>query len=301
MLQALLEDVSAFAETVTILDDRLSVQTSNCIAASFDLRNLLWSQWVEAAKDCDAAIIIAPERDGNLAMGVAMLRSAGIDVVAGSGDFLRTSSDKLLTAQALHRARVAHPLFMASSDKRMADQIATFDRFVVKPRDGCGTLSIVTYESFDEASNALCENSILQPWMPGQSISISLVATGSDQFFLPAVSQTISDGDCQYVGGCGPLENEEQRRATSLASRAIAAMPPTARGFVGIDMILGETSSDDYVIEINPRLATSYIGLRKMIQGNLAARFFELESGPVSCKVAAGAVRWTTDGSIEID
>ncbi len=61
------------------------------------------------------------------------------------------------------------------------------------------------------------------------------------------------------------------------------SMPPTVRGFVGLDLLLGDCVSEDCVIEINPRLTTSYVGLRRMIHGNLAARLFDLETGPVSC------------------
>ena len=79
------------------------------------------------------------------------------------------------------------------------------------------------------------------------------------------------------------------------------AMPPTVRGFVGVDLLLGEQQADDCVIEINPRLTTSYVGLRRMIHGNVAARLFDLESGPVSCSTPVDSVRWTPDGQVWIN
>ena len=134
--------------------------------------------------------------------------------------------------------------------------------------------------------------------MPGRAISVALVASGNHQTFLPAVSQDLESGTCEYAGGTGPLDLDAQRRATALASRAISAMPPTARGFVGLDLLLGDRPSEDCVIEINPRLTTSYVGLRQMIAGNLAARLFDLETGPVSCNVPTESVRWTPDGQV---
>lgn len=299
MLRALVEDLSEFSETTVVLEDRfdLSLNCSNQVA--FDPDRTLWAQWVDAARGCDAALIIAPENDGLLAKGVAALRSSGVDVIAGSGDFLRVASDKLLTAHLLHVAGVAHPPYIAVGDERMVGVVAGAEKFVVKPRDGSGTQSVETFDDFREARKTLSTNSLMQAWMPGRSISISLISSGNYQTFLPAVSQTISDG--QYVGGCGPLNDKAQRRATALAARAIAAMPPTARGFVGLDLILGDQQSDDCIIEINPRLTTSYVGLREMINGNLAARFFDIETGAVSCKASVDSVRWTNDGAVLVD
>ena len=56
-----------------------------------------------------------------------------------------------------------------------------------------------------------------------------------------------------------------------MGQRALAALPQT-QGYVGIDLILGPSldGKDDRVIEINPRLTTSYIGLRAATDDNLA-------------------------------
>ena len=298
MLRALVEDLSKIAETTVIVDDRFELSLDAAHIVSFDRSAPVWAQWVQAAAGCDAALIIAPESDGILAMGAAALRAGGVDVVAGSGDFLRVASDKLLTAQLLHSASVAHPPYIAVGDERMVGVVAGGERFVVKPRDGCGTQAIETFSDFRAARKRLSANSIMQVWVPGRAISVSLIASGNSQVFLPAVSQTITDKECFYVGGTGPLDDKAQRRATALASRAIAAMPPGARGFIGLDLVLGAKPSDDCVIEINPRLTTSYVGLREMIHGNLAARLFKPDSSPVSCKVSVDSVRWSPDGTV---
>lgn len=302
MLRAIVSDLSEVAQTVVPLDPRLpalELEAFQIVPVSAD--EPLWPQWIEAAKECDAALIVAPERNGVLAKAVAMLRAGGVDVIAGSGDFLRVASDKLLTAKTLTAAGVAHPMYMALSDKRFAPQLKKCERFVVKPRDGCGTHAIRTFDSFDEARAELEGNLILQAWMPGEAISIALVASPTQVTFLPAVSQNLDAHTCEYAGGQGPLNDDAQRRAAALASRAIAAMPPTVRGFVGLDLLLGSRPSEDCVIEINPRLTTSYVGLRRMIHGNLAARLFDLESGPVSCCTSVDSVRWTPDGQVWIN
>jgi predicted ATP-grasp superfamily ATP-dependent carboligase len=306
MLQAVVTDLAEFAEVVVVVDPRMIddscalFDNPRITRREFKSSGPLWPQWI-AATDCDAALVIAPESDGVLAQGVAMLRAGGIEVIAGSGDFLRTASDKLLTAKALNVAGVAHPLYMSVSDRKHAKALAKFNHFVVKPRDGCGTQEIRTFDSFDEARAALEENDLLQALMPGRAVSISMIASPSTQVFLPAVSQQLVDGNCEYAGGQGPLNDDTQRRLTNLAMRTIEAMPPTARGFIGFDMLLGKRPSEDCVIEVNPRLTTSYVGLRRMIHGNLAARLFDIESGPVACCTSVDSVRWTPDGQVWIN
>ena len=71
------------------------------------------------------------------------------------------------------------------------------------------------------------------------------------------------DGRFVYLGGSLPLPHALASRATRLAQQAVAALPDPL-GYVGVDLVLGADAdgADDYVIEINPRLTTSYIGLR---------------------------------------
>ncbi len=301
MLRAIVSDLSEVAETVVPLDPRFSTLLSDAFeTVRIDAQETLWGQWIAAARECDAALVVAPESDGVLAKAVAVLHASGIDVISGSGDFLRVASDKLLTAKSLHAAGVPHPLYMALSDRRFQKELQQHSKFVVKPRDGCGTQEIKILDCFNDARAELEDNLILQPWMPGRAISIAMVGSATQQTFLPAVAQNLCDVTCEYAGGHGPLDDDSQRRATSLASRAIAAMPPTVRGFVGLDLLLGDCASEDCVIEINPRLTTSYVGLRRMIHGNLAARLFDLETGPVSCCTSVDSVRWTPDGQVWI-
>jgi predicted ATP-grasp superfamily ATP-dependent carboligase len=48
---------------------------------------------------------------------------------------------------------------------------------------------------------------------------------------------------------------------------------PNTIGYFGIDMILADDPDNDVVIEINPRLTTSYCYLREWSQENLAEKF----------------------------
>ena len=73
------------------------------------------------------------------------------------------------------------------------------------------------------------------------------------------------------------------RRAERIGREALAALPCPV-GYVGIDLILGSNSdgSADYIIEINPRLTTSYIGLRAISNTNLAEAMLARACGGTS-------------------
>jgi predicted ATP-grasp superfamily ATP-dependent carboligase len=56
---------------------------------------------------------------------------------------------------------------------------------------------------------------------------------------------------------------------------------PGLSGYFGVDLVLGESAdgSQDRVIEINPRLTTSYLGLRRLARFNLAQALLRLAQG----------------------
>ena len=99
MMRAIVSDLSQVAETVVPLDPRFDIDVEATQTVDTHPEQSIWTDWITAAHGCDAAVIVAPESDGILAKGVAMLRAGGIDVMAGSGDFLRVASDKLQTAK----------------------------------------------------------------------------------------------------------------------------------------------------------------------------------------------------------
>ncbi len=97
---------------------------------------------------------------------------------------------------------------------------------------------------------------------------------------MPCKQRISDDGRLRYLGGELPLAAGLAERARSLAERALAAMP-AAVGYVGVDLVLGREpdGSEDVVIEINPRLTTSYVGLRAAARINLAEAMWRLAQG----------------------
>ena len=75
-----------------------------------------------------------------------------------------------------------------------------------------------------------------------------------------------------YQGSEVPLAGDKHQAAEKLAQRA-ATLVPGLKGYIGVDLLVANEGC--YVIEINPRLTTSYIGLRSVVNVNLAQAIWE--------------------------
>jgi hypothetical protein len=94
-----------------------------------------------------------------------------------------------------------------------------------------------------------------------------------------------------------PIDSSRAERAAQLAERAVRALAQLAPtgisaqretagdeelwGYLGVDLVLDEQGSRDHdvVIEINPRMTTSYVGLSAFARGNLAQAMLTIAAG----------------------
>jgi predicted ATP-grasp superfamily ATP-dependent carboligase len=111
-------------------------------------------------------------------------------------------------------------------------------------------------------------------------VSVLCIAGGGSILPLDPCRQRLSeDGAFRYLGGSVPLgEAELSERACALAVTAVGSFRDPG-GFIGVDLLLGETGKDDQVIEINPRPTTSYCALRRRSPVNLAQLSLDLLAG----------------------
>ncbi len=241
---------------------------------------------VAAARDCDAVLVIAPETGGILADRVAAARATGTDVIAPGPRFIALAADKQATIQALAAAGLPVP---AGRTLAVEDHWPTaFHRPAVGKRlDGVGCDGLI-WVGVDE------------PWPPPAGVPLRIEAaavgmpvgvaclTGSGWITpLPPMRQQFSpDHPRSYIGG-EPIECEHlARRAVHVATQSVAALERAAgeqaRGWLGVDMILGprEDGRQDRVLEINPRLTTSFLGHVTASDASLLARIVSPQANP---------------------
>ena len=85
-----------------------------------------------------------------------------------------------------------------------------------------------------------------------------------------------------------------------LAAAAFGSLPAPL-GYLGLDLILGaaDDGSLDYVIEINPRLTTSYVGLSVAANQNLAAALLQVVAGkPVELSFGEEPLEFEASGRV---
>ncbi len=284
MLTALATDFSVLPDTrVTVLRDaRLDAMSLyKCEAIEVHSREHHLEEFSRLAAEADHTVVIAPEFDAILADSVNLARKSGARLIAASDDFIAITSHKQRTAEHLAAAGVPVPeaiLLDADVEKLPVDFAYPG---VLKPLDGAGSQhTFLVMSRFDEPPPYPWPRR-LERFAPGIAASVAFLCGPKHRVPLAACRQHLTDnGRFGYLGGSLLWETELAERATKLTDRALAALPP-ALGYVGVDLVIGqaEDGSEDVVIEVNPRLTTSYVGLRAMTHDNLAAAILENAAG----------------------
>jgi predicted ATP-grasp superfamily ATP-dependent carboligase len=262
-----------------------------------------------AVRSADGTLVIAPECDDILLSRCRWVAEEGGRWLGSNAEAIRLTSDKLTLSAHLHRVRVPTP----RAGTALLDEagfLGDDQPMVLKPRFGVGSQATFRVNRSRDLSACVRQAAaegwtgelILQPFVPGLAVSLAFLIGPHQYMPLLAAEQRLSnDGRFRYLGGRLPLPAAPAERARRLAERAVKAVPGLA-GYVGVDLVLGEASdgSGDVVIEINPRLTTSYIGLRAMTASNLAATMLRVLGGnSVSAPTwRAGTVTFDADGTL---
>jgi predicted ATP-grasp superfamily ATP-dependent carboligase len=226
----------------------------------------------QLAPHCQAALIVAPEIDDILGSIIERLEAwPNCRLLGPDSATVRLTADKFALAEHLTRAGVPTP------------RTTLLHGSVIKPRYGAGCQhTFLTYNDY-----------ILQPYLAGRAVSVAFL----DGKPLRACMQNIVEveGLLTYQGGWCPLDDHLEQRAISLAQAALDTLP-SRRGYLGVDLVLAERLDHDAVIEINPRLTTSYLGLRELARNNLLGVLLGLDPGPLSWH--SGRVTFSCDGTL---
>jgi predicted ATP-grasp superfamily ATP-dependent carboligase len=255
----------------------------------------------------DAVWLVAPETGGCLERLAAKVEEKGRALLGSGATTIRRAADKAGLPRRLARHRVAHP---ETRVLRPGDDWAAAARelgypVVVKPARGAGCHGVRLArdarelrhaESLARRANGL-EPTLLQRYVPGVAASVSLLADGERAVVLTVNAQSVRAArPFAYRGGTTPLDHPLAGRAVEAALRACRALPGL-RGYVGVDLVL--TDSEAVVIEVNPRLTTSYLGVRAALDVNVAALALAACAGDLPAPPPARRqVRYTAAGRI---
>jgi predicted ATP-grasp superfamily ATP-dependent carboligase len=145
--------------------------------------------------------------------------------------------------------------------------------WVIKPDDGAGCEETTLVEGWESASLTLAARPtgsfVAQPWIAGESLSLSLLCSAGEARLLSVNRQRMLRRDGQlHLAGLEVNALPDHSGAFERLGSQVAAALPSLWGYVGVDLIA--TPTGPVVLEINPRLTTSYCGLRPALRLNLA-------------------------------
>ncbi|MEM8944834.1 MAG: ATP-grasp domain-containing protein [Planctomycetota bacterium] len=304
MATALAADLSGIegARVSVLRDIRLDdVPFPDCDVVEVHSSTHREDEFERLAASADHTFLVAPETDNILIDTLRNAHAAGGRPLAPSEDFVALASDKDKTAAALARAGVPVPqaTSLSADEEKLPDD---FDYpAVLKPVLGAGSQHTLLVAGSRDEPPPYPWPRRLEKYCPGIAASVSALCGPSHRTLMAPCRQTLSaDGRFTYHGGSLIRETELARRAKELADRALDALPP-AIGYVGIDLVLGKSGdgSADFVIEVNPRLTTSYVGLRASTSDNLAIAMIDNAAGRASSpRFHDHQLEFTADGTI---
>ena len=159
---------------------------------------------------------------------------------------------------------------------------------VLKPVDGvgCAGLSLVSKKEELKAAVERVRNEtqetyfLIQEYLDGDHASVSLLSNDEKVAALALNAQHIKlgspDEGSNYEGGHTPFEHPLEPLAVDEAVKAVETVKGL-KGYVGVDLVL--TGEKPVVVEVNPRLTTSYLGLREILNINIGAEIVKASLG----------------------
>lgn len=280
MLRAVLEDfVDCGIEPIVPVDRRFESPASlKGQKVLMDNEKQLLSELISLARQVDWIILIAPESLNRLSWVASYLEPFADKFLCPDRLFVELATDKTRTIERIRLGGQKTPMGSQLDHWLETSTLKEFPKpAVLKPNTGAGSEGVQRLNHLASCSHALLapEQWRIEEWVPGDPASISVLCSidaEQNHFFSPT-RQIFSDChwvDCQVI-----CESEKVRRATQLARNVLKALPET-NGYVGIDFVFGNSEDDDTVIEVNPRLTSSYLRLRNSVEFNIAERMTRL-------------------------
>ncbi|MBS1213825.1 MAG: hypothetical protein H6R26_2442 [Proteobacteria bacterium] len=274
MLRALTGDLLALPDvSVTVLrDDRLPDLpcsphlTVIPVGEQDDLSTLSH----ERVRGCDAVWPVAPESGGILEGLCRDVERAGKILLNTPAEGVQLAASKFATVSRLAR----HGLPVVPTT-RLAKGAAARPR-VIKPDDGVGCERARILQSGEDLPDDTDSTRwVEQPLVEGEALSLSALFARGDARLLACNRQRVAcRGGGFVLRGClvNAIADDEGRWQTLVAD--IARACPELWGYAGIDLLL--TPSGPLILEINPRLTTSYVGLHRALGLNPAGLLLDL-------------------------
>ena len=292
MLWAIIDDLLLIPEcdVATTLDARLCDDARSRHSTRCDIVTVTHSsderrQFDRLASSSDAVLVIAPETDGQLAERVRRVEALGTRMLNCSPEAIELCGDKLRLAEHLERHSLA-TIPTARIDWSRQELPPSHDEsWMIKPRDGAGSwltfrIRANLHDEWQRAARAyeqagVRHKALIQPFVAGQPLSVGCLCHSNGEVEIFPIGRQRLSNEFVYLGGSIPADIPF---ATEISLRKLVldacATIPGLSGYIGFDFLVPESDpSRPLIVEINPRLTTSYVGYRLLSTNNLAERW----------------------------
>jgi len=272
-------------EVTVVLDEELlrfnPPVEADCIIPVFNFRDAQQAI-LKACSNIDVAYVIAPETGETLYTLVKFIEQNGVPTLNSYSEAIRAVSSKANLCETLKNSSIKTPkTIQVNTAQQVKESIMGSLGFpvIIKPVDGvgCSGLSLVEETAqFEEAVKKIdaelaSETFVIQEYLKGEAVSVSLLCTETRAFPVSLNKQNVTllapnETSC-YMGGAVPFDHEMRQEAFKTAEAAVNCFSGL-KGYVGVDLILTDTGP--VVVDVNPRLTTSFIGLSRVAEFNFA-------------------------------
>jgi len=228
-------------------------------------------------EDSDSIWPIAPEIDGVLYKITQLIEQKNKQLLNSSSQAIAICGDKLATIKCLSSKGIA-----TVASQQLNEFSQDFDSpWVVKSKDGVGCLDSYFVSDNDELvrvnKQIKCHvDYLIQPYVNGQSLSLSCLFKEGKAWLISCNIQVVSINNGAFVlERCIVNIDTENFDVYQKLIDQIADIIPGLSAYVGIDIIQPE-DAQPLVLEINPRLTTSYVGINQAIGCNVAKTIIKM-------------------------
>lgn len=273
MLNALLDNLMRLNKLeITITRDwRLDLLTgvNNVIVKP---EHDVMEEFARLVRQSDLVWPIAPEFDGILQSLCQQVESLGKVLLTSASTAVAIAGNKFKTYELLKRHRIS------TVPTRMLDNSYSPGEWMVKPVDGVGCSdSYVIANRQDFARLELRKDAyIIQPHLQGAKTSLSaLFKQGSGRLICANLQCFERIGQHYHLTSIVVNHHPDPGLYQPLITEIARALPELW-GYVGIDLI---ENDQIWVLEINPRLTTSFVGIYDALGINIAEAVLQLVHG----------------------
>lgn len=269
MLQALLDELCRLdkVQPVVMLDERFKGLIKHPFATVWvnkqqDCHNV----FLQEASQCAAVWPIAPEFDGILQALCHDVQRLGKRLLSPSAAAVALSADKWQTYQRLKGCAVP----TVATQRLDQFSYGGSGEWMVKALDGAGCRDshLIKHPQDWPVLDKPTDRYIIQPHLSGDKISLSALFAHGRGYLLCVNRQYF-----RLIGQHYQLTRIEVNYCPATLSHQalldkVAAAMPELSGYAGVDLIA--TADGLLVLEINPRLTTSYVGIYNATGINVA-------------------------------